>query len=60
MEKTEYVTLRVTPEMKQRFDLAAKSENRTLSNFVENVLLLYLESDKKASEKAVKTFGIKH
>lgn len=43
MTKTEVIRLRVTPELKQQVETAAKAENRSITNFVENLILRGLE-----------------
>ena len=39
MAKTERVNLRLTPEMKDKLKKAADSENRTLTNYIENLII---------------------
>lgn len=46
MLKKQTVHLRVTEEMRTELDLAAKRQNRTVSNLVNTVLSEWLESDK--------------
>lgn len=41
------VGLRIDPELKERLQGFAKEENRTLSNFIINALLVYLKEHKK-------------
>ena len=36
--KTERLHIRISPELKEQLQAAADAENRTLSNFVENLL----------------------
>ena len=38
MTKTERIQIRVTPELKQQLQEAAEAENRTVSNFIENLI----------------------
>ena len=38
MIKTEVIRLRVSPELKERVAEAAEAENRTVSNFIENLI----------------------
>jgi len=55
MNKTETIFFRVSPNLKNRLQLIAESEKRTLSNFIINVLEGYIsENDPKltAEEKA--------
>lgn len=39
MAKSERLFIRITPELKEQLQEMAKSENRNLSNFIENILL---------------------
>ena len=39
MAKTERVNLRLTPEMKEKLQKAADAENRTLTNYIENIMV---------------------
>ena len=39
MAKTERVNLRLTPEMKDKLQKAADAENRTLTNYIENLII---------------------
>lgn len=39
MSKTERIQFRVTPELKAQLQAAAEAENRTLTNYIENLLL---------------------
>ena len=39
MAKTERVNLRLTPEMKDKLQKAADAENRTLTNYTENLII---------------------
>lgn len=39
MSKTERIQIRVTPEFKAQLQAAAEAENRTLTNYIENLLL---------------------
>ena len=41
--KTERVNLRITPEMKEQLQLAADKEHRTLTNFVESLVIKEIE-----------------
>lgn len=36
--KTERLHLRISPELKEKLQAAAEAENRTVSNYVENLL----------------------
>lgn len=38
MAKTERIELRITPELKEQIQKAALSENRTVTNYVENLI----------------------
>lgn len=39
MAKTERVNLRLTPEMKEKLQKAADAENRTLTNYIEHIII---------------------
>lgn len=39
MSKTERIQIRVTPELQAQLQAAAEAENRTLTNYIENLLL---------------------
>ena len=45
MAKTERVNLRLTPEMKEKLQKAADAENRTLTNYIENINLKALKEE---------------
>ena len=45
MAKTERVNLRLTPEMKDKLQKAADSENRTLTNYIENIIIKVLKEE---------------
>ena len=45
------IGFRVTPEFKKFLEEQADEENRTLSNFIENVLLTYLKEHKEIDWK---------
>ena len=38
MPKTERIDIRVTPELKQKLQQAADAENRTVSNYIVNLI----------------------
>lgn len=44
MIKTETIRLRVTPELKEKLRQAAEAENRTVSNYIENLIKQALSS----------------
>ena len=37
--KTERIYIRITPELKAQLQALAESENRTVSNYIENLIL---------------------
>lgn len=39
MTKTEVIRLRITPDLKARVEEEAKKQNRTVSNYLENLIL---------------------
>ena len=45
MAKTERVNLRLTPELKEQLQKAADSENRTLTNYIENLIINELKKE---------------
>ena len=45
MAKTERVNLRLTPEMKEKLQRAADAENRTLTNYIENIIINALKEE---------------
>lgn len=45
MTKTEVIRLRVTPELKKQVETAANAENRSITNFVENLILKGLKKE---------------
>ena len=50
MSKSERVNLRLTPEMKEQLQRAADKEHRTLTNFIESLVIR--ESEKMRRECA--------
>lgn len=45
MNKTERLQIRITPELKEKLQELADAENRTISNYIEN--LIKREMDKR-------------
>ena len=45
MAKTERLEIRLTPELKEQLQAAAKAENRTITNYVENLIKLALKKE---------------
>ena len=45
MAQTERVNLRLTPEMKDKLQKAADAENRTLTNYIENIIIKVLKEE---------------
>lgn len=45
MAKTERVNLRLTPDMKDKLQKAADAENRTLTNYIENIIIKVLKEE---------------
>jgi predicted HicB family RNase H-like nuclease len=43
MAKTERLFLRITPELKEKLQKKAEKEHRTLSNYVESILIKELK-----------------
>lgn len=46
MAKTERLQIRITPEMKERLQELAAAENRTVSNYIENLIKRELAAKK--------------
>lgn len=47
MNKSETIRIRITPELKKQIHERAESENRTMSNYVENLIKIALQKDAK-------------
>lgn len=45
MVKTERLEIRLTPELKEQLQAAAEAENRTISNYVENLIKQALKKE---------------
>jgi uncharacterized protein (DUF1778 family) len=45
MAKTERLEIRLTPELKEQLQAAAEAENRTISNYVENLIKQALKKE---------------
>lgn len=45
MAKTEQLNIRVTPELKEQLQKAADAENRTLTNYIENLIINALKKE---------------
>lgn len=45
MNKTERIYIRLTPEMKQQLQQAAAAENRTVTNYLENLVKQALKKE---------------
>lgn len=43
MTKTERLQIRITPDLKEKLEALAASENRTVSNYIENLIIRELE-----------------
>ena len=43
MPKTERIDIRITPELKQQLQKLAEAENRTVSNYIENLIIRELK-----------------
>ena len=50
MAKTELIHLRVSTELKEQLKTAAESENRTVTNYIENLVKQALKKQKKGEE----------
>lgn len=47
MNKSETIRLRITPELKKQIQKLAESENRTMSNYIENLIKNAIQKDAK-------------
>lgn len=47
MAKTERLFLRITPELKEKLQKKAEKEHRTLSNYIESILIKEIEKEEK-------------
>ena len=45
------ITLRTNEELKKQLDMLALQENRSLNNFINTILIKYVEEEKKKIEK---------
>lgn len=45
--KTEVVRLRITKALKEQLTAAAKAENRTMSNYIESLIIKSFDDEKK-------------
>ena len=45
MAKKERINLRITPEMKEQLQAAAEAENRSITNYVENLIKQALKKE---------------
>ncbi len=45
MAKTDRIYIRITPELKEQLQAAADAENRTITNYVENLIKQALKKD---------------
>jgi predicted DNA-binding protein len=43
MTKTDRVQIRISPEMKAKLQALAEAENRTISNYIENLIIRELK-----------------
>ncbi len=48
MSKTERIHIRITPELKEQLQAAADAENRTVTNFIENLIKQALKKEGNA------------
>lgn len=46
MSKTSRVNIRLDPEMKEQLQKAAEAENRTITNYIENLIIQALKEKK--------------
>lgn len=46
MKKSEMLYIRLTPELKKQIEKDSKKENRSMSNYVSNIILKYYKEEK--------------
>ena len=46
MTKTDRLQIRITPELKEKLQSLADAENRSISNYIENLIMKELEKRK--------------
>ena len=46
MSKTERLQIRITPELKEQLHKLAEAENRTISNYIENMIKKEIDKSK--------------
>lgn len=51
MNKSETIRLRITPELKEQLQKLAETENRTMSNYIENLIKNSIRERESFSEK---------
>lgn len=56
MAKTERLFIRIAPELKEKLQRAAEAENRTLSNYIESVLIKEIKREGLKMKKIVEKF----
>lgn len=49
MTKSDRIYIRLTPELKQQLQAAAECENRTVSNYIEHLIIQSLSKPKRES-----------
>lgn len=54
MAKTERLFIRIAPELKEKLQRAAEAENRTLSNYIESVLIKEIKREGLKMKKEAK------
>lgn len=45
MTKTDRIYIRITPELKEQLQKAAEAENRTVTNYIENLIKRSMEKE---------------
>ena len=50
MAKTERVDIRISPELKEKLQAAADAENRSVSNYIVNLIQKDLSTNKRKEE----------
>ena len=51
MRKTERIEIRLTQELKEKIQATAESENRTITNYIENIIAQALQPKKDTNNE---------
>lgn len=61
MAKTDYIQIRIAPELKEKVQTLAAAENRTVSNYITSLIVREIEAQRMAENGYLmtKTHGVK-